>query len=279
MCLLPAAVRTFRELRAVGQTRSQIAAGVRTGGLIAIRRGVYASIDACFPAVAAAAHGGALACVSAARHRGLWVLDVSDTVHVWLGAHGRAYAHAHCACVAHWDDAERTDAFGLPSVPGILRQILGCCGVEEFFVVLESALNQGAISRAGLEWLRSRTNAAAREAIEFARADAQSGLESLLRWRLRSHGLRVRAQVSIVSVGRVDFLIGDRLIVEVDGKENHARNDYRHRDLLRDANAAAWGYLTLRFDYAMVVHDWETVELAILACVDRGRHLDGVRRG
>jgi very-short-patch-repair endonuclease len=279
MCLLPAALRTFRELRAAGQTRSQVAAGVRTGGLITVRRGVYVSTDACLPAVAAAAHGGALACVSAARHRGLWVLDASDTVHVWLGAHGRAYAHDQCACVAHWGDAERTDAFGLPSVPGILRQILGCRGVEEFFVVLESALNQGAISRADLEWLRTHTNAGAREAIDFARADAQSGLESLLRWRLRAHGLRVRAQVSIVSVGRVDFLIGDRLIVEVDGKENHASEDHRHRDLRRDANAAAWGYITLRFDYAMVVHDWETVELAILACVDREGHLGGARRG
>lgn len=279
MCILPAALRTFGELKGAGQTRGQIAARARAGGITAVRRGVYASADACPPAVAAAAHGGALACVSAARHRGLWVLDASEAVHVWLGAHGRAYRHDQCACVAHWDDAQRTDAFGLPSVPGILRQILGCRGLEEFFVALESALNQSAISRDDLEWLRTHTNAAAREAIAFARADAQSGLESLLRWRLRPHALGVRAQVSIVSVGRVDFLIGDRLIVEVDGKGNHASEDHRHRDLRRDANAAAWGYVTLRFDYAMVVHDWETVELAILACVDRDRRLDATHRG
>lgn len=76
----------------------------------------------------------------------------------------------------------------------------------------------------------------------------------------------------IISVGVVDFLIGERLIVEVDGKQNHEGATERHRDLVRDANAAAWGYITLRFDYAQVVHDWESVELAILAHLDRGLH-------
>ena len=50
----------------------------------------------------------------------------------------------------------------------------------------------------------------------------------------------------------------------------------RHKDLVRDAVAAAHGFDTLRFDYALVVHDWPLVEAAILAKVDRGLHL-GVR--
>ncbi len=41
---------------------------------------------------------------------------------------------------------------------------------------------------------------------------------------------------------------------------------------MRDAQAAAWGFVTLRFDYAMVVHDWPTVEAAILGHVSRGLH-------
>ena len=40
----------------------------------------------------------------------------------------------------------------------------------------------------------------------------------------------------------------------MDGQPRGCR--HRHKDLRRDANAAAWGYVTLRFDYAMVVHDW-----------------------
>lgn len=57
---------------------------------------------------------------------------------------------------------------------------------------------------------------------------------------------QLRTQVSIDRVGEVDFLIGDRLIIECDGKENHDGNSQRHKDLLRDAAAAALGYETLR---------------------------------
>lgn len=201
------------------------------------------------------------------------VLDTGLSPHVWLRGHGRSYAHSDCACITHWDDGIAADVFGLPAVPRILRQILRCRGIEHFFVALESALRQRLITPPQVEWLSRHTNDEAREALAFARSDADSGLESLLRWRLRPHRLEVRTQVSLVSVGRVDFLIGDRLIVEVDGDGNHDGTSHRHRDLVRDANAAAWGYVTLRFDYAMVVHDWETVELAILAHVSRGIHL------
>jgi len=46
-----------------------------------------------------------------------------------------------------------------------------------------------------------------------------------------------------------------------------------HKDLLRDARAAALGYETLRFDYALIIHDWPLVEAAILAKVTAGAHL------
>ncbi|WP_239453267.1 MULTISPECIES: DUF559 domain-containing protein [Microbacterium] len=161
----------------------------------------------------------------------------------------------------------------MPSVPRVLRQILICRGIEEFFVTLESARSLKMLTATGLAWLRARVGPEARDAMAYSRDDADSGLESLLRWRLRARNLPVRTQMMIVSVGRVDFLIGDRLIVEVDGAPNHEGESHRHKDLVRDANAAAWGYVTLRFDYAMVVHDWSTVELAILSYVDQGLHL------
>ena len=106
-----------------------------------------------------------------------------------------------------------------------------------------------------------------REALSQARADADSGLESLLRWRLRRHRLRVRTQRRVTCVGVVDALIGDRLLVETDGVAGHDEPSHRHKDLVRDARAAMWGLFTLRFDYAMVVHDWELVEAAILGAL------------
>lgn len=237
-----------------------------------LRPNVYAETGSCQAVRAAAAHGGAIACVSAARHRGIWTLSGIDEIHVWMGRHGRRREHPECTCIEHWDECAMSDAFGLPSVPRLLRQIFLCRGVEEFFVSLESALHLGLLARDGLDWLRAHCGAAVRDAISFARTDAESGLESLLRWRMRWLGITLSTQVDIPSVGRVDFVLGDRLILEVDGVENHDGSSKRHKDLVRDANAAAWGFSTLRFDYAMVVHDWPTVEAAILAHLDRGIH-------
>ena len=152
------------------------------------------------PVVTAARHGGRLACVTAAANLGLFVLH-DDSVHVGVGAHGRAHAHDGCACRPHWDGVPAAGAFDPPTARHVLRQILGCRGVESFFATLESALSQRMITVADLEWLTTHTNGQAREAIAFARADADSGIESLIRWRMRRGEFRC-AQVVIPAEGR-----------------------------------------------------------------------------
>lgn len=260
------------DLLARGYTRRSIERALASGTLRRIRTGLYATAPTCGPVDEAARHGGVLACASAARHLGIWTVE-DARLHVWMRPRGNRGAHAGCACVEHWDAAPPGDPPDFVSAAQALRQILTCLGVEAFFVALESALHRNLLTRADLAWLRTHATPEGREALTFARRDAESGLESLLRWRLRGRGLRLRSQVTIVSVGRVDFLLGDRLIIEVDGKPNHDGPSMRHKDLVRDAQAAAWGYTTLRFDYAMVVHDWDLVEAAILRAVDAGAHL------
>ncbi|MBD8479144.1 DUF559 domain-containing protein [Microbacterium sp. CFBP 8794] len=273
MCAPGQGIETFSGLRARGRSRRSITSAVEAGELRHLRRGVYAERGACAPVVTAALHGGRAACVTAARHLGLWTLAAEQPIHVWMRGGGHAYAHDECTCRLHWDDAAPGHAFALPSVPRILRQILRCRGVEDFFVSVESALRLGMLTSSGKTWLRSHTNDVARDALDFARSDADSGLESIVRWRLRHRNLPVRTQMHIISVGRVDLLIGDALIIEIDGAGNHEGAANRHRDLRRDAHAAAWGFVSLRFDYALVVHDWPTVERAIMAYVERGLHL------
>ncbi|WP_307486179.1 endonuclease domain-containing protein [Microbacterium trichothecenolyticum] len=271
MCTPADGIHRRLDLLEAGFRRHDIDRAVGNGSFVRLRRGVYADAETCEPRRSAALHGGALACVSAARHVGLWVLSPTDPLHIALRPHGHGHPHDGCVCVEHWDHEER-NRFRLATIRGILRQIFFCRGVEEFFVALESALHARKIGRSGLDWLAKNTSPLAREAIALARRDAESGLESLVRWRLRHLDLTVRTQVRIDTVGRVDLLIGDALIVEVDGVENHRSAEHRHRDLLRDARAAAQGFVTLRFDYALVVHDWETVERAIGAHVERGIH-------
>lgn len=42
-----------------------------------------------------------------------------------------------------------------------------------------------------------------------------------MRLRLRRRKVELRTQVTIADVGRVDLLVGERLVIEVDSKEHH----------------------------------------------------------
>lgn len=258
-------VWTWTELRQ-RESRRAIEARVHAGELARLRRGVYASRGACADAREAAEHGGSLGCETAARHLGIWVLD-DETLHVWMrpDRHHHGSASRACHCIRHWDADDSQRTFALPPVSRILLQIYRCRGEEAFFVALESARRKGVISRPGLRRLSDALDAVGRELVAFSCADADSGLESLVRLRVRPYGWSVRTQARIIGTGVVDLLIDDWLIVETDGKANHDGESHRHRDLVRDANAASWGHLSLRFDYAMVVHDWDLVERALVA--------------
>ena len=260
-------------LRRRGVSEKALTLAVRSGEILRPRQGVYAVLGTPQPVLHAAAHGGVPACATAARLHGLWVLDDSE-LHIWLGRGGGRRTHACGQCRAHWDDGAVV-AGQLPTVARTLLQLARCGGDEAFFVSLESALRQSKLPPADIAWLRRRLPPRMRRLLAFARADADSGLESLMRLRLWRLGITVRCQVLVRGVGEVDFVIGDRLLIEVDGRENHDGASERHKDLLRDARAAALGFETLRFDYALILHDWPTVERAILAKVAAGAHLLG----
>ena len=164
-------IATAAELLAQGRTRRGIAAAARVGDLSRLRRGVYASPDACEPARTAALHGGSPRLPD--RRPPPRTLDVSartTTVHVWLRRRRPRASTRGDAGASSTGMTTCGSTFGLPPVPQVLRQILGCFGVEEFFVALESALRKGLLSSAGLDWLRRHTNKLARKALALARA-------------------------------------------------------------------------------------------------------------
>ncbi|GAA2039032.1 type IV toxin-antitoxin system AbiEi family antitoxin domain-containing protein [Agromyces tropicus] len=260
------------ELRARGADARTIRRAVAVGEVVRVRPGVFACPSLPAPVMAALRHGGVLGCVSVARAHGLWVLPLDHIVHVSLPPHGHARPHAGCACVQHWNDLgpARTSV----DLVDALLQIRTCLGDDAFFATVESALHRGVLTQSARADLRVRITESARWLVDFARTDAASGLESLLRVRLHRLGIVARPQVEIPGVGRVDFVIGDRLIIEVDGRAGHDERRDRHKDRVRDAVAAAHGFDTIRFDYDLVVHQWDLVEQAIVAKLGRRLHLD-----
>ncbi|MFS6529895.1 type IV toxin-antitoxin system AbiEi family antitoxin domain-containing protein [Microbacterium aurugineum] len=259
------------ELRQRGVTGAELARAVRTGELTRPRQGVYALPDTPEAWVHAASHGGTIGCAQAAAAHGLWVLALPSVHHVWMGNAGTPRSACE-DCVMHWDEGRVRVGEAAP-VSNALLQVASCCGEDAFFVALESALRRSLLSPGALAWLRRHLPTSMRWLVAFARADADSGLESLIRLRLHRIGVHVRTQVHIHRVGEVDFVIGERLILEADGRENHARERERSKDLRRDAEAAAAGYTTLRFTYELIIDDWPLVEAAIRGALARGAHL------
>jgi very-short-patch-repair endonuclease len=85
---------------------------------------------------------------------------------------------------------------------------------------------------------------------------------------MRRIGVRFRQQVRI-GRDRVDFLIGDRLVVEIDSTGYHDPV----ADAKRDARLSMRGYRVLRFHYDQVVNHWNEVLGSVLAALSRGDHL------
>lgn len=261
------------QLQGFGCSRKELAAAARTGSIRRIRQGTFALPTADADVVAAASHGGALTCASALRAHGVWMLPPDENgevaTHVWMGGAGRQHPHDGCACVVHYSPGRA--GLGIAPVAAALVHAYRCLDQETFFAAYESAWNKRLIGAHDRARIRRELPQSSGWLLDLARHDAASGLESLLRLRLHLLGIHLDCQVSIDGVGRVDFVVGGRVILEADGKENHDSPSKRHRDLMRDAAASALGFETLRFDYAMIVYDWPAVMAAILPALDRAR--------
>lgn len=254
-------------LQTLGFTRQHLADQVRRGTIERVRPGVFAIAPLVDDIRAAVAHGGALSCASVLRSHGIWVLADETAPHVWLGPKQHPLPHPHCRCVSHYYGGTPTP--GAASIERALLHLRRCAGDEAFFAAYESAWRTGKLSCPARARIRAALPRVAHWLVDLARADADSGLESLLRLRLHLLGIRLECQVKIDGVGRVDFVIAHRIILEADGEENHGSSSNRHRDRMRDAMASRLGYETLRFDYTQIVHDWPTVQAAILGAMKR----------
>lgn len=98
---------------------------------------------------------------------------------------------------------------------------------------------------------------------------SDSGLETVVIPRLRWLKLPLRQQVWLAG-HRVDLLIGDRLVLQIDG--GHHVNAQRLADNEHDAILRLKGYHVIRVGYHQVVGDWPAVQELILQAIAQGLH-------
>lgn len=249
-----------------GASRHRIEAAVRRGLAVRLRRGWVAVPDADPDVVAAARAGVVLTCVTAAERHGLWVMR-DDSRHVAAPAHAGHVAVS--GAVVHWaapPTPRHPDAL-VDSVENTLVAVARCQPRELALAVWESALRLGKTDRELMSSLALPPSA--REVCEAASLFSDSGLETLLPRRLRWLRMSMRQQVWLL--GRpVDLLIGDRLVIQIDG--GHHVGAQRAADIEHDARLMLHGYHVIRVTYAQVMEMWPSVQDLITGAIARGLH-------
>lgn len=280
-------ILTLSALERLGLTASRRSEMLAIGALLRLRNGWFAMPGADEEQMRAVRIGGRLTCVSALRQYGLWVMPDSR-LHVGVrpnAARLRSPDDRHKRWRArpdvclHWNDDRLPSRAGasIDTVESALAHLILCSDRESAVVAIDSALNgtsagRSLISVDDLAEILAVLPEKYRGIATLVDAGSQSGLETLARLRIRKLGIRVRTQVAIARVGRVDVLIGDRLVLELDSRSHHLGDRYeldRHRDL----ELFSQGFTVLRVSYRRVMYEWDSVEEAILLAVRRGDHL------
>lgn len=255
-----------RLLRPHGLGHSDIRRAIATGTLSRIRRGWYATEAAAPDVIAAVRIGGRLTCVDALRFHGVWMLP-SSGIHVRVSS-GVALGPTGGARI-HWT-AERVGP-GVDGIAEALHAALHCADLRTLVVAVDSIAHRRLLPHHELAGIlqRSPRGRRVRELLDPA---AESGLETILRLALRRHRLRAKSQVVIAGVGRVDFLIGHRLVLEADGYEWHGSREAFERDRDRDRELVRRGYIVIRPSYRRILGDLDLIIDAVLAVVRRREH-------
>jgi len=259
---------THDALRA-GFTGYAIHAAVKASVVRRIRRSWLATPQAPPLLTRAAASGGRLACLTAASHHGLWVLDDE---HVHLAAPPNAGHLRSGDALVHWARGPiPTDRYALVEpVINALWQVADCQPFENALAVWESAIRSGHVAIEVLDGLPLRS-AAGRMVRSACSQLSDSGLETIPVSRLARIGITVEQQV-VIDGRPVDGLIGDRLVLQLDGFSFHRTSEQRRRDIAADRRLRLRGYTVFRYDYQEVLFEWERVELEIRTAIAQELH-------
>ncbi len=269
--LRPGRIVSSPVLHATGYDKSDVRKAVRQEILRPIRRGWYHLGNPDPSALRAVRRGGVLSCVSALAFHGVWVPPESG-LHVGFsesGDVGRAERAGFLRCSP--PGQRPAPALAVDGVELALAASSRCVSAETMLVLLESAINLRLVDRADLHHILRHCPPKMIDLIAACRA-SESGTETMVRDRLRRRRVSVRSQVQIGDIGRVDLLVGRRLVVEVDSVAHHTDVVSYRRDRLRDLRLVARGYQVVRLTYEQVMFGWPEVEEHLLHLTRRREH-------
>lgn len=267
---------TRATLQAAGFSKGRIQEELRAGRLTAFGRLVVGRPTASRTLRRAVAMRTRIGCVTAAKAIGLWVLD-TDAFHV-VPRSNKAHLpqdRGRPAAKVHWTPAPlEPDGARLAVESGrnMLAHIADCQPIEVAVATFDSAVRKGLITVEELRRLASVRPGRFADVVALVSDQSDSGLESITRVRLQWEGVRCREQV-VIDGHPVDLLIGDRLIVQLDGDQHLKDPVQLKRDRRQDRRLRRMGYTVLRYGYAEIVFRWAATLAEILSLMAQGAHL------
>lgn len=253
-------IASRHQLMAVGATGAGLTSAVRAGTLIRVRRDHYA-LPATHPHIVKAVRvGGRLACISALRDAGVFGFD-----HRYPHIHMRRQAsrsrspssrhplteHNREGARLHWRpllDPAQSNEYRVGILDALI-QAVWCQHQWHAIASIDNALFLGKIDDDDLSTIFAHVPRRLKQLRHQVDRRSEAGQESVLRCALRAVGIEVEVQVDIAGVGRVDFLIESRLVIEADSRLAHDGWELHVRDRDRDVDLARQGYMSLRPAY------------------------------
>lgn len=256
------------EAKDAGFTVHGIRSAIAAGGVRWARRSWLVAADADPDVAAAASRGARLTCVTAAARAGLWVPSHDDTHLVVPPSRSRLDLHG---VRLHWSRGPLLVPTGQATDPiiNVLFHVSRCVPPADALAVWESALRLKKVDAAvlaGIRWGSPLARAFAQAASDLS----DSGLETRFMLLMRGLGVTVQQQV-FIDGHAVDALVGERLVVQLDGFAHHQARE-RRRDLRADARLALRGFTVLRFDYLQVMCDPTYIVDTVAAALAQGLH-------
>ena len=298
--LPPESVMRSRALIARGWSPHQIRLAVAAGKLQRPRRGWVSTPGADPLLLHAVDRGGTLTCVTQAKRLGLWTpphrgvhLAVTrppsrtrspQNMQLQSGSSSSAAARMTPAPAPagafsggpdpdryHWAAPMKLRAPDMleDDVVNVLGYVAVCLPFEDALAVWESALRRELVDTLSLAQLPLGSRA--RGLLAAASPFSDSGLETYVRHRLRWLRVSIVAQAWIAG-HRVDFLIGQRLVLQVDG--GYHVGAQRTQDNAHDARLMLSGFTVVRVGYEQVMYRWPEVQGTLMSAIAAGKHRD-----
>ncbi|WP_432559979.1 type IV toxin-antitoxin system AbiEi family antitoxin domain-containing protein [Granulicoccus sp. GXG6511] len=260
------------QLIANGITPQEVRRMLTRGSLLPLARGWYATPTADTDVSRAVRAGGALSCLSVLARHGVWV-PTTHTLHVRRSRHhsGRKLPPGTQDCQQGNRSASRVTR-PVDSLGQALLSAVRCVDADEAVAIMDSVLHLRLLMTSDLVALFADEPKIYRRLLDRVDARAEAGTESLVRCRLARLGIKARPQVEIDGVGRVDLLVGDLLVLEMDSVEHHTSLASYRNDRARDGRLVTRGYRVLRLTYADVIDNWDEVQRQILVLVRARKH-------